>query len=90
MKKITLICDRCKHEETEVNEHIIKNQGWKEITLSQGYCSSRHELKEYLFCPECCKQFGIAEKKPETEEECNSLADRLIECIVEIVAEHQG
>jgi hypothetical protein len=83
-----LICDRCKKEETGENEYRIKDAGWKEITISQGQYSSGRNLKDYLLCPDCSSQLGIFDKaaKP-TATECHTLADRLLECIIEIVTE---
>jgi hypothetical protein len=84
VRKTTLICDRCKYEETGENEYTIKNSGWNDISIHQ--CS--RSLKSYLLCPKCSEQLGLIEAtaKP-TMNECHTLADRLIECITEIVAE---
>ena len=84
MYRITAICDKCKKEETQDRQAFDKDVNhWKVITLE----ISRHNQKDYLLCPDCQKALGICEPKTNKEEQVETIADRLMECIAEIVAE---
>jgi hypothetical protein len=92
MLEITATCDRCGHKETQQGKRFDhKKNGWRELYLSDSpdYNSHpyRHDLKEYLFCANCSKALGFRNDTKIFAEENGTLADKLIEVIVEIIQE---
>lgn len=87
MREVMFICDRCGHKKTEKAEYQFRDNGWKEIGITTTGFDHRL-MKEYLLCPDCCLKLGIADKKSITDN-APTIADRLVECIVEIVANAQ-
>lgn len=86
--RITAICDRCKLEVTQDQERFSNYESetrFQEVTLRVGYKNE----KQYLFCDKCCEELGIF--KPSTNEidKVESIGDKLIECINEIIAQQQ-
>jgi hypothetical protein len=79
--KSIAVCDRCKKEKEYRNLHDCYRDDWKQISL-KVYSKT---YKDYLLCPECCKALGIID--PPSIEEQHSLADRLLEVMVEIARE---
>jgi uncharacterized protein YbaR (Trm112 family) len=85
MLKVTYICDRCKKEDTQEKEKYYSSPTkWREVKVSLG----RYNETEILLCPDCQKELGLLkEEKTEEFKEAKSVADKIVECIAEIVAE---
>ena len=83
--KVTAICDRCAKEETHANKYfnIIKNE-WQEVRFE----ISQYELKVYLFCVDCRKALGLINENSKIPVKVESVADRLFDCISEIVSQN--
>ena len=81
--KITAICDRCKKEETQNHRWFTMGDNkWKEIELKV----SDYNKTEYLFCFDCQKELGLIDIKTARVQPAETVADRLMACIAEIVA----
>lgn len=81
--KITAICDRCKKEETQDSQWFSEGKnGWQEVKFE----IAQYQYKKYLFCPECRKQLGLIKESPASVVKVETVADRLFDCIAEIVA----
>jgi predicted transcriptional regulator len=83
--RVTYICDRCKKEDTQEKvKYYSSPTKWKEVKISLD----RYNETEMLLCPDCQKALGLLkDEKPEEFKEAKSVADKLVECIAEIVAE---
>ena len=81
--RVTAICDKCKKEETQDSEWFNKEKsGWKEVNFQ----ISQYQYKNYLFCFDCRKQLGLIEESVTSVVRVETVADRLFDCISEIVA----
>lgn len=84
MIKAIYICDRCKSEAALTFKNAFSfryPEGWHFITTK--IMGTKVEA-EYFLCPDCCNKLGLNEPIIQ-EEDKKSVADRLIECIEEIV-----
>ena len=80
--KITAICDRCNKEETQESQWF-NNNNWQEVKFE----IAQYQHKKYLFCPDCRKQLGLIKETPTSVVKVETVADKLFDCIAEIVAE---
>lgn len=85
MLKVTYICDRCKKEDTqEKDKYYFSPTKWKHVKVELD----RYNQTEILLCPDCQKALGLLkDEKPEELDKVKSVADKIVECIAEIVAE---
>jgi hypothetical protein len=81
--RITAICDRCKKEETQENRYFIGKDQWRTVKFEV----SQYDYKEYLFCHDCQMELGLIKPATEKPQKVETVADRLFDCIAEIVAE---
>jgi hypothetical protein len=92
-RKTLHTCDRCNAEEFAESMYGMPT-GWEEITLKRpsGYGSRYQEtLTEIEVCTDCLKKLQLPkpiEGEP-TQQEVKSLADRLLDIVMEIVQEAQ-
>jgi hypothetical protein len=84
--KHTAICDRCKHEDEYEATRKLRQLGWTDVKISTEQRTSR-DLASYLLCPKCCESLGIGDTEKPTADQERSLADRLMDCIDEMVSE---
>lgn len=81
--KVTAICDKCKKEETQDGQWFSKGKGWQEVKFE----IAQYENKTYLFCNDCRKSLGLVKEQPNSTVKVETVADKLFDCIAEIVAE---
>lgn len=86
MIKAIYICDKCKNETSLTFKSAFSftyPAGWHFVTTK--IMGTKVEA-EYFLCPNCCNKLGLNEPNNQnTQNENKSIADRLIECIEEIV-----
>ena len=80
--RVIATCDRCKKEVTQEGGYFSeRSAGWQEVKFE----ISQYEHKTYLFCDDCRKSLGLIKDDPKSTVEVESVADRLFNCISEIV-----
>jgi hypothetical protein len=82
--KITAICDKCKKEEMQEGQWFDKDKNrWQEVKFE----ISQYEYRNYLFCFDCRKKLGLVKENSTEKVHIETVADKLIGCISEIVTE---
>src|SRR5665648_94961 len=83
MFKITAICDKCQKSETQDGKYFTeKKDGYQAIEIK----ISQYETKGYLFCKECRGELGLIKAEGAKEVTVESVEERLLNVICEIVA----
>ena len=83
MYKSTVVCDKCKKEETADGQYFpLDSKGWQEVKFE----ISQYEYRKYLFCLDCRKELGLFKEDQKSKPQIGTVADKLFEVISEIVA----
>lgn len=83
MFKITAICDKCQKVETQNGKYFTEHKdGYQSVDIK----ISQYEIKSYLFCKECRGELGLIKAEGAKEVTVESVEERLLNVICEIVA----